>query len=55
VGDFNMPTIDWDTWNGKTDRDSNFIWILQKNWKGIETDEKKIWGIEVICNHRKSE
>jgi endonuclease/exonuclease/phosphatase family metal-dependent hydrolase len=39
VGDFNMPSIDWEAWNGKSQRDTMFIDTLQDQYLSQHVEE----------------
>jgi len=48
VGDFNMPGIDWETWNGKTDQDVQIIEVLQDLFMYQHIDEPTRYRIGQI-------
>ncbi|KAK2146861.1 hypothetical protein LSH36_581g01009 [Paralvinella palmiformis] len=40
MGDFQMPNIDWDSWNVTTDRNTEFIDLLQDNYLHQHIDKQ---------------
>ena len=40
VGDFNMPDIDWESWNGRSESDILFIEALQDQFMHQHVDER---------------
>jgi hypothetical protein len=43
VGDFNMPDIDWESWNGRSEADVLFIETLQDHFMHQHVDEPTIF------------